>query len=199
MLALLLQCCLPRHPPSYTLTPAGTPTWSISWPSATSHPALSLSTAPAAAWPRCGARPAAGGVAPGRLLVWLIGGSINAPLEQPIATDRLCFNPCASTLCPTPPPLPCPHQVLAAARTDPAVAAHLTWPRRLAMAADAAAGMLYLHTRPSPIVHRGRAGEWAEQWRPSVMLKQCGRDAPSWRVQTRGTPNTLAFLCRLPL
>ncbi|PRW33836.1 Serine threonine- kinase CTR1 [Chlorella sorokiniana] len=46
-------------------------------------------------------------------------------------------------------------EVLAKARSDPAMAAHLTWARRLAMAADAAAGMLYLHTRtPSPVVHR---------------------------------------------
>lgn len=47
-------------------------------------------------------------------------------------------------------------QVLATARSDPTMAAQLTWARRLGMACDAAAGMLYLHTRtPSPIVHRG--------------------------------------------
>ena len=58
-------------------------------------------------------------------------------------------------------------QVLATARTDPAVAAQLTWQRRLSMAVDAAAGMLYLHTRPppnGPVLHRGgegRAGQGA--------------------------------------
>lgn len=48
-------------------------------------------------------------------------------------------------------------EVLAAGRSasDPAAAAQLTWARRLAMACDAAAGMLYLHTRPVPIIHRG--------------------------------------------
>ena len=138
MLALLLPCCLPRHLPSSNPSHAGTPMWSTSWPSAASHPASSPSTAPAAAWLRCGWR---GG--------WLGLG------EQRLQPTNDCIQyllqiPCPSLL------LSRPHQVLAAARTDPAVAAHLTWPRRLAMAADAAAGMLYVHTRPSPIVHRGR-------------------------------------------
>ena len=52
-------------------------------------------------------------------------------------------------------------QVLAAAREDPSLAAHLTWPRRLTMAAEAAAGMFYLHSRPVPIVHRGGALVWS--------------------------------------
>ncbi|KAL4443708.1 hypothetical protein ABPG75_011445 [Micractinium tetrahymenae] len=43
---------------------------------------------------------------------------------------------------------------LAAARESPSVAALLVWPRRLAMALDAANGMLYLHNRSTPIVHR---------------------------------------------
>lgn len=46
-------------------------------------------------------------------------------------------------------------EVLAVARGDPQAAAELTWARRLTMACHAAAGMLYLHTRPMPIVHRG--------------------------------------------
>ncbi len=47
--------------------------------------------------------------------------------------------------------------LLAAARSDPEVAAQLSWRRRLTMAADAAVGMLYLHSRssPAPIIHRG--------------------------------------------
>ena len=44
--------------------------------------------------------------------------------------------------------------VLKRARTTPAVAAELTWPRRLRMALDAAAGMLYLHARSPPLIHR---------------------------------------------
>ncbi|KAI7839198.1 hypothetical protein COHA_007087 [Chlorella ohadii] len=46
--------------------------------------------------------------------------------------------------------------LLAAARSDPEVAAQLSWRRRLTMAADAAVGMLYLHSRssPAPIIHR---------------------------------------------
>ncbi|KAL4517811.1 hypothetical protein Ndes2437B_g03932 [Nannochloris sp. 'desiccata'] len=44
--------------------------------------------------------------------------------------------------------------VLQNGNTDSAVAAELTWRRRLAMAADAAAGMLHLHTRAPPILHR---------------------------------------------
>ncbi|KAI3427397.1 hypothetical protein D9Q98_010312 [Chlorella vulgaris] len=45
-------------------------------------------------------------------------------------------------------------EVLFKARQRPRVAAALTWPRRLAMALDAACGMLHLHSRPVPIVHR---------------------------------------------
>ena len=44
--------------------------------------------------------------------------------------------------------------VLRAARADPAAAAGLTWGRRLGMALDAAKGMLYLHSRSPPIIHR---------------------------------------------
>ncbi|PSC74168.1 Serine threonine-kinase CTR1 [Micractinium conductrix] len=44
--------------------------------------------------------------------------------------------------------------LLTKARSDPAAAAALTWPRRLTLALDAALGMLYLHSRSSPIVHR---------------------------------------------
>lgn len=45
-------------------------------------------------------------------------------------------------------------QLLAAARSDPAAEALLGWPRRISMLLEGALGMLYLHTRPSPIVHR---------------------------------------------
>ena len=55
-------------------------------------------------------------------------------------------------------------EVLAAGRTDPAAAAQLTWARRLAMAANAASGMLYLHSRPAPIVHRGMLVGLAWGW-----------------------------------
>jgi hypothetical protein len=44
--------------------------------------------------------------------------------------------------------------VLQAANSNPAAAAELSWQRRLAMAADAAAGMLHLHTRDPYILHR---------------------------------------------
>lgn len=44
--------------------------------------------------------------------------------------------------------------VLHAARRNPAAARELTWPRRLSMALNAALGMLYLHTRSPPIIHR---------------------------------------------
>ena len=63
-------------------------------------------------------------------------------------------------------------EVLAAARADPALAAHLTWPLRLRMAADAAAGMLYLHTRPSPVVHRG--GSRRQQGGPAASRQLAG-------------------------
>lgn len=44
--------------------------------------------------------------------------------------------------------------VLRRARTSPALAAQLDWPRRLNMALDAAKGMLYLHACGPPIIHR---------------------------------------------
>ena len=44
--------------------------------------------------------------------------------------------------------------VLAAAKTDPAAAAELTWERRLEMAIGAAQGMKYLHGLSQPVVHR---------------------------------------------
>ena len=73
--------------------------------------------------------------------------------------------------------------LLASARSDPEVAAQLTWRRRLAMAADAAAGMLYLHSRssPAPIIHRGalRQGRMAGGWRHEAMHAAAGqRGAP---------------------
>ena len=44
------------------------------------------------------------------------------------------------------------YDCLAAGRDQPAAAAQLTWHRRLGMAVDAAAGLLYLHRRN--IIHR---------------------------------------------
>lgn len=40
------------------------------------------------------------------------------------------------------------------AKSDPSQSRLLIWSRRLALLADAAAGMAYLHDRPSPILHR---------------------------------------------
>lgn len=44
--------------------------------------------------------------------------------------------------------------VLQAARASPQAAAELTWPRRIAMAADAVRGMIHLHASSPPIIHR---------------------------------------------
>ena len=46
------------------------------------------------------------------------------------------------------------HAVLQAASADPRKAAELTWSRRISMAADCCRGMLYLHSRRPPIIHR---------------------------------------------
>ncbi|GAB4822160.1 hypothetical protein N2152v2_009206 [Parachlorella kessleri] len=46
------------------------------------------------------------------------------------------------------------HDILRAARTSPELCKELSWERRLKMAADAAEGMAYLHTRNPPLVHR---------------------------------------------
>lgn len=46
------------------------------------------------------------------------------------------------------------YSVLQAAAASPALAAELPWSRRLALAADAVRGMIYLHTHSPPIVHR---------------------------------------------
>lgn len=47
-------------------------------------------------------------------------------------------------------------QVLQQASSDAAAARELTWPRRLALALGVAKGLLYLHTRSPPILHRVR-------------------------------------------
>ncbi|CAL8469015.1 g8556 [Coccomyxa elongata] len=44
--------------------------------------------------------------------------------------------------------------ILSRARDNPAAAAELGWPRRLNMALEAAKGMLYLHSRAEPVLHR---------------------------------------------
>ncbi|KAI7835872.1 hypothetical protein COHA_010220 [Chlorella ohadii] len=46
------------------------------------------------------------------------------------------------------------YDVLSAARRDPAAARQLTWARRLHLAMGAAQGMLHLHTRTPPVLHR---------------------------------------------
>ena len=46
------------------------------------------------------------------------------------------------------------YDVLAAGRQSAAAAAQLTWHRRLSMLLDAALGMLHLHCRTPPIIHR---------------------------------------------
>lgn len=44
--------------------------------------------------------------------------------------------------------------VLHASKSSPERANELSWPRRLGMAADCAKGMIYLHTRSPPVIHR---------------------------------------------
>lgn len=44
--------------------------------------------------------------------------------------------------------------LLQAARGDPRLEAQLTWPVRLGLVLDAAMGVLYLHTRSPPIIHK---------------------------------------------
>ncbi|EFN51103.1 hypothetical protein CHLNCDRAFT_14990, partial [Chlorella variabilis] len=61
-------------------------------------------------------------------------------------------------------------EVLIRARQSARLAAELTWRRRLAMALDAALGMLYLHNRPAPIVHRDLKS-------PNLLVEE------SWRVK----------------
>lgn len=46
-------------------------------------------------------------------------------------------------------------ELLDRARAEPAVAAELTWRRRLGMLLNAAEGMVYLHShKRAPIIHR---------------------------------------------
>ena len=46
------------------------------------------------------------------------------------------------------------YSILEKAKNDPAVAQELTWTRRLRLVADVASGMVYLHRRSPPILHR---------------------------------------------
>lgn len=46
------------------------------------------------------------------------------------------------------------YDVIQAAKRDQALAAQLTWARRLSLAHDAAVGLNYLHCRSPPILHR---------------------------------------------
>lgn len=71
-------------------------------------------------------------------IIPFLGVSVNPPsIVAEIGSDRSLFT------------------LLQRAKTDPSLAAELSWFRRLRMAADAAAGMLYLHTRSPAVVHRG--------------------------------------------
>ncbi|KAL4443337.1 hypothetical protein ABPG75_011074 [Micractinium tetrahymenae] len=60
--------------------------------------------------------------------------------------------------------------VLMQAREDADLARELTWQRRLSMALNAALGMLYLHTRSPPIIHRDLKS-------PNLLVED------SWRVK----------------
>ena len=80
--------------------------------------------------------------------------SLMASLQHPNVVHLLGF-------CISPPCMAveyCPrgslYDVLAQARTDPEGAKRLSWIRRLRMAKDVAAGMLHLHSRTPPILHR---------------------------------------------
>jgi serine/threonine protein kinase/alpha-tubulin suppressor-like RCC1 family protein len=80
--------------------------------------------------------------------------SLMATLQHPNVVHLLGF-------CISPPCMAvefCPrgslYDVLAQARTDPESAKRLTWIRRVKMAKDIATGLLHLHTRNPPILHR---------------------------------------------
>lgn len=100
--------------------------------------------------------------------------------------------------------------VLQAALNDPQRAAELPWSRRLSLAAGCVKGMLYLHTRAPPIIHRDLkspnllvTGAWAckvSDFNLSKLLEETQRATsmaamnPRWLAPEilRGEPATLA-------
>ncbi|KAL4430022.1 hypothetical protein ABPG77_004392 [Micractinium sp. CCAP 211/92] len=91
-------------------------------------------------------------------------GSLMAKLDEEASLLASLRHPCVVQfmgVCRAPPCIIteyCPKgnltSVLMAAKRDAALSAELTWRRRLGMALDAARGMVYLHTRSPPIIHR---------------------------------------------
>lgn len=73
------------------------------------------------------------------------------------------------------------YDVLQAAQRQPAVAAQLTWQRRLLLAYDAAAGLNYLHNRSPPILHRdGKQAALAQRrWLLRLRIKRCAAPLPT--------------------
>jgi hypothetical protein len=84
--------------------------------------------------------------------------------------------------------------VLKAGRTGkPAAAADLSWRRRLGMALDAATGMLHLHARSPPIIHRDLKSpnllvdvHWRVKVRPRPRRRAA---AASWHAPCRPPPS----------
>ena len=62
------------------------------------------------------------------------------------------------------------YDCLTAAHDQPEAAAQLTWRRRLCMAIDAGAGLLYLHCRN--IIHRDGKGSWMRLWLLSTLCER---------------------------
>jgi hypothetical protein len=83
--------------------------------------------------------------------------------------DRLPPRPCTAEYCAR----GSLYDVLRRGRQDPARAAELTWSLRLAMAGDAARGLLYLHTATPAIIHRDVKS-------PNLLVDE------SWRVKVGG-------------
>lgn len=97
---------------------------------------------------------AAASIPRARIEKMLQEASLMATLQHPNVVHLLGF-------CISPPCLAveyCPrgslYEVLAQANTDNERAKRLTWTRRLRMAKDVAAGLLHLHSRSPPILHR---------------------------------------------
>ena len=79
--------------------------------------------------------------------------------------------------------------------TDPQIAAELSWGRRVRMAVDVAAGMLHLHTRNPPILHRDLkspnvlvAGDWTAKV-SDMGLSKLAEEATGQSIITGGAAN----------